>query len=76
MENANPIKTPMQKKDFIYNDINGKEVDTKVYLSMIGSLLYHVHLGLISFLVLDCALGLKHLIMSVTFWLLRASCGS
>ena len=40
MDDARPIKTPMQTKDHLDLDASGKEVDIKVYRSMIGSLLY------------------------------------
>lgn len=34
------FNTPMSITDKINNDVNGKNVDTKVYRGMIGSLLY------------------------------------
>jgi hypothetical protein len=40
MENAKPIKTPMPTNRHLDLDTKGKAVDTKVYRSMIGSLLY------------------------------------
>jgi hypothetical protein len=40
MKNAKPIKTPMGTNGHLDLDIGGKSVDQKVYLSMIGSLLY------------------------------------
>jgi transposase InsO family protein len=40
MENAKPIKTPMQPNGHLDLNEDGKAVDQKVYRSMIGSLLY------------------------------------
>ena len=40
MVNAKPIKTPMPTNGHLDLNIEGKAVDTKVYRSMIGSLLY------------------------------------
>ena len=40
MVNAKPIKTPMPTNGHLDLDIEGKAVDTKVYHSMISSLLY------------------------------------
>ena len=40
MENLNGVKTPSQLKCDLHLDPTGKEVDQKVYCSMIGSLLY------------------------------------
>jgi hypothetical protein len=40
MKNAKPIKTPMGTNGHLDLDTGGKSVDQKVYLSMIGSLLY------------------------------------
>ena len=40
MENLSGAKTPMQLKCSLDLDPSGKEVDQKVYRSMIGSLLY------------------------------------
>jgi hypothetical protein len=40
MKNAKPIKTPMGINGHLDLDTGGKSVDQKVYLSMIGSLLY------------------------------------
>ena len=40
MVNAKPIKTPMPTNGHLDLNIEGKAVDTKVYHSMIGSLLY------------------------------------
>ena len=40
MVNAKPIKTPMPTKGHLDLDQGGKDVDQKVYRSMIGSLLY------------------------------------
>ena len=40
MENAKPIKTPMQTNGHLDLNGEGKSVDQKVYRSMIGSLLY------------------------------------
>ena len=40
MVNAKPIKTPMPTNGYLDLNIEGKDVDTKVYHSMTGSLLY------------------------------------
>jgi len=40
MENLNGVETPSQLKCDLHLDPIGKEVDQKVYRSMIGSLLY------------------------------------
>ena len=40
MVNAKPVKTPMPTNGHLDLNIEGKAVDTKVYRSMIGSLLY------------------------------------
>ncbi|GAV59136.1 hypothetical protein CFOL_v3_02667 [Cephalotus follicularis] len=40
MENSKPCKTPMSTTTKLDKDENGKEVDQKLYRSMIGSLLY------------------------------------
>jgi hypothetical protein len=40
MKDAKPIKTSMGTNGYLDLDIGGKYVDQKVYLSMIGSLLY------------------------------------
>ena len=40
MLRAKPKKTPMTPKGDLFNDIKGKNVDQKLYRSMIGSLLY------------------------------------
>jgi hypothetical protein len=40
MKIAKPIKTPMRPNGHLDLDTGGKSVDQKVYLSMIGSLLY------------------------------------
>ncbi|GAV72607.1 hypothetical protein CFOL_v3_16095 [Cephalotus follicularis] len=40
MENSKPCKTPMSIATKLDKDENGKEVDQKLYRSMIGSLLY------------------------------------
>ena len=40
MVNAKPIQTPMPTNGDLDLNIEGKAVDTKVYHSMIGSLLY------------------------------------
>ena len=40
MESAKPIRTPMQINGHLDLNIEGKSIDTKVYRSMIGSLLY------------------------------------
>jgi hypothetical protein len=40
MDKAKPIKTPMRTNGHLDLDMGGKSVDQKVYLSMIGSLLY------------------------------------
>ena len=40
MVNANPIKTPMPTNGHLDLNIEGKAMDTKVYHSMISSLLY------------------------------------
>ena len=40
MVNANPIKTPIPTNGHLDLNDEGKAVDTKVYRSMIGSLLY------------------------------------
>ena len=40
MVNAEPIKTPMPTNRHLDLNIEGKAVDSKVYRSMIGSLLY------------------------------------
>jgi hypothetical protein len=39
MDKANPIKTPMSTNGHLDLDQGGKDVDQKVYRSMIGSLL-------------------------------------
>ena len=44
MKDAKPIKTPMGTNGHLDIDTGGKSVDQKVYRSMIGSLLYYVHL--------------------------------
>jgi hypothetical protein len=41
MAKAKPIKTPMGINGHLDLDMGGKPVDQKLYLSMIGSLLYH-----------------------------------
>jgi hypothetical protein len=40
MKNGKPIKTPMGTNEYLDLNTGGKSVDQKVYLSMIGSLLY------------------------------------
>src|SRR5438105_15426281 len=40
MENCKEIKTPMASNGQIEPDLQGKPVDQKLYLSMIGSILY------------------------------------
>ena len=40
MQDVKPMKTPMPTNGQLHLDPNGKEVDQKVYRSMIGSLLY------------------------------------
>ena len=40
MVNAKPIKTPMPTNGHLHHNDEGKAMDTKVYRSMIGSLLY------------------------------------
>jgi hypothetical protein len=40
MDKAKPIKTPMPTNGHLDLDQGGTDVDQKVYLSMIGSLLY------------------------------------
>jgi hypothetical protein len=40
MKNAKPIKTPKGTNGHLDLDTGGKTIDQKVYLSMIGSLLY------------------------------------
>jgi hypothetical protein len=40
MKDGKPIKTPMGTNGYLDLDTGGKSVDQKVYLSMIGSLLY------------------------------------
>jgi hypothetical protein len=40
MDKAKPIKTPMGTNGHLDLDMGGKPVDQKLYLSMIGSLLY------------------------------------
>jgi hypothetical protein len=45
MDKAKPIKTPMGTNGHLDLDMGNKSVDQKVYRSMIGSLLYFMHLG-------------------------------
>jgi hypothetical protein len=40
MDKAKPIKTPMPTNEHLDPNQEGKDVDQKVYRSMIGSLLY------------------------------------
>ena len=40
MDKANPIKTPMPTNGHLALDQGGKDINQKVYHSMIGSLLY------------------------------------
>jgi hypothetical protein len=59
MENAKPIKTPMPTNRHLDLDTKGKAVDTKVYRSMIGSLLYLCASRLDIMLVCACVLDFK-----------------
>jgi hypothetical protein len=54
MDNAKPINTPMSTNGHLDLDMGGTSVDQKVYCSMIGFLLYFMHLGPISCLVCVC----------------------
>jgi hypothetical protein len=54
MEKVKPIKTPMGANGHLDLDLGGTSVDQKVYRSMIGSLIYLLHLGPISCLVCIC----------------------
>ncbi|KAJ9546726.1 hypothetical protein OSB04_019269 [Centaurea solstitialis] len=40
MTNCSPIKAPMQTRNLLGPDLDGKSVDQKIYRSIIGSLLY------------------------------------
>jgi hypothetical protein len=71
MENAKPIKTPMPTNGHLDLNEDGKAVDQKVYRSMIGSLLYFMHLGPISCLVCACVQDFKLILRNVILWLLR-----
>ena len=73
MVNAKPIKTPMPTNGYLDLNDEGKAVDTKVYRSMIGSLLFYAHLGSILCLVCACVLDFKLTQKSVTWWPLRES---
>ena len=66
MVNAKPIKTPMSTNGHLDLNVEGKTMDTKVYHSMIGSLLYCAHLGPILCLVCACLLDFKLTRKSVT----------
>ena len=59
MDKAKPIKIPMTTNGHLDLDQGGKDVDQKVYRSMIGSLLNFVHLGLILCLACACVQDFK-----------------
>ena len=40
LESASSIRTPMSPNDKLTVDLSGKSVDSSIYRSMIGSLLY------------------------------------
>ena len=73
MVNANPIKTPIPTNGHLDLNDEGKAVDTKVYRSMIGSLLYlctsRPNIMLSVCMLLDFKLTQK----SATWWPLRES---
>jgi hypothetical protein len=57
MRDAKPIKTPMGTNRHLDLDTGGKSVDQKVYRSMIGSILYYVHLNRILCFPYACVQG-------------------
>ena len=59
MDKAKPIKIPMPINGHLDLDQGAKDVDQKVYLSMIGSLLYLCALGPILCLVSACVQDFK-----------------
>jgi hypothetical protein len=66
MKDAKPIKTPMGTNGHLDLDTGGKYVDQKVYRSMIGSLLYYVHLDRILCFSYACVHGSKPILKKFT----------
>jgi hypothetical protein len=67
MANAKPINPPMPTNGHLDLNEKGKAVDTKVYRSMIGSLLYLSASRPLLCLVCACVLDFKLTQMSVTW---------
>jgi hypothetical protein len=66
MKDAKPIKTPMGTNGHLDLDTGGKSVDQKVYWSMIGSLLYLLHLDRILCFPYACVQGSKPILRKFT----------
>jgi hypothetical protein len=66
MKDAKPIKTPMGTIGHLDLDTGGKSIDQKVYRSMIGSLLYYVHLDRTLCFLYACVQGSKPILRKFT----------
>jgi hypothetical protein len=66
MKDAKPIKTPMGTNGHLDLDTRGKSVDQNVYRSMIGSLLYYVHLDRILCFPYACVQDFKPILRKFT----------
>jgi hypothetical protein len=66
MKDGKPIKTPMGTNGYLDLDMGGKSVDQKVYRSMVGSLLYYVHLVRILCFPYACVQGSKPILRKFT----------
>ena len=71
MVNTKPIKTPMPTNGHLDLNDEGIAMDTKVYRSMIGSLLYLCASRPDIMLSVACVLDFKLTRKSVTWWPLR-----
>jgi hypothetical protein len=66
MKDAKPIKTPMGTNGHLDLNTGGKSIDQKVYRSMIGSLLYYVHLDRILCFPYACVQDSKPILRKFT----------
>jgi hypothetical protein len=69
MKDAKPIKTPMGTNGHLDLDTGGMSVDQKVYRSMIGSLIFYVHLGRKLCFPYACVQGSKPILRKFTLGL-------
>jgi hypothetical protein len=77
MKDAKPIKTPMGTNGNLDLNMGGKSIDQKVYRSMIGSLLYYVHLDRILCFLYACVQDSKSILRKFTLgpcWRLVLKC--